>query len=120
MPKILTVDDSRSLRQMVAFSLRSAGHEVAEAVDGVDGLEKADSETFDAFIVDVNMPRMDGITLTRKLRGLKKYEHTPILILTTESTQEKKMLGRAAGATGWMVKPFNPEKLINTVRRVID
>lgn len=119
MSRILTVDDSRSLRQMVAFSLRSAGHDVVEAVDGVDGLERADEDDFDAFIVDVNMPRMDGITLTRKLREIKKYAHTPILILTTESTTDKKLQGRAAGATGWMVKPFNPEKLINTVRRVI-
>lgn len=120
MSKILTVDDSRSLRTMVAFSLRAAGHDVVEAVDGVDGMEKADEGDFDAFIVDVNMPRMDGITLTRKLRERAKYAHTPILILTTESSKERKMQGRAAGATGWMVKPFNPEKLINTVRRVID
>ncbi|MFK8013993.1 MAG: response regulator [Gammaproteobacteria bacterium] len=119
MPRILTVDDSASLRQMVAFSLRSAGHEVEEAFDGVDGLEKADSDQFDAFIVDVNMPRMDGITLVRKLRTLDKYAHTPILILTTESTTERKREGRDAGATGWMVKPFNPQQLIDTVRRVV-
>ncbi|MFK8017201.1 MAG: response regulator [Gammaproteobacteria bacterium] len=119
MSKILTIDDSASLRQMVVLSLRSAGHEVSEAFDGVDGLEKATADQFDAFIVDVNMPRMNGIELTRKLRALQKYAHTPILILTTESTDERKRQGRDAGATGWMVKPFNPTQLVDTVRRVV-
>ena len=119
MATILTIDDSPSMRQMLAFTLRSAGHEVVEASDGVEGLEKAESERIDAMIVDVNMPRMDGLTMIRTLRRTAAHAHTPMLVLTTESSQEKKLLGREAGATGWMVKPFNPEKLLHTLQRVI-
>lgn len=116
---ILAVDDSASIRQMVGFTLRSAGYEVVEAVDGVDALEKAGSAGFNLVLTDQNMPRMDGLTLVRSLRALAQYKTTPILILTTESSDAMKAQGRAAGATGWMVKPFDPEKLIEVVKKVI-
>lgn len=119
MATILTVDDSASMRQMLAFTLRSAGHEVVEACDGVDGIEKAKEQQVDAMIVDVNMPRMDGLTMIRDLRQVPAYAHTPMLVLTTESGTDKKMAGREAGATGWMVKPFQPEQLLQTLQRVI-
>ncbi|MFK7956021.1 MAG: response regulator [Lysobacterales bacterium] len=119
MPTILTVDDSASMRQMVGFALKSVGHQVLEAFDGVDGLEKAQESQMDAFIIDINMPRMDGFTLVEELRKLPQYEFTPMLVLTTETSVEKKQRGRAAGATGWLVKPFNPEQLVSTLRRVI-
>lgn len=108
------------MRQMVASSLTSAGHKVVEAIDGVDGFEKAQDNAIDAFILDVNVPRMDGISLTRKLRMLPQYSRTPIIILTTETSEEKKTLGREAGANGWMVKPFTPEQLVKTLARVIN
>ena len=116
---VLTVDDSLSIRQMVAFTLKSAGYEVLEAVDGMDGLEKAKANEIDLVLSDQNMPRMDGLTLVRSLRALPKHRTTPILILTTESTDEMKAQGRAAGATGWLVKPFDPQKLIAVVRKVL-
>ena len=116
---ILTVDDSLSIRQMVTFTLKSAGYEVLEAVDGMDGLEKAKANQIDLVLTDQNMPRMDGLTLVRSLRALPKHRTTPILILTTESTDEMKAQGRAAGATGWLVKPFDPQKLIAVVRKVL-
>ena len=119
MPSILAVDDSTSMRQMVSFTLKNAGFHVVEAVDGMDAWEKADSRDFDLVLTDQNMPRMDGITLTRKLRGHPKFARTPILILTTESSDEMKQAGRAAGATGWMVKPFDPAKLIEVISKVI-
>lgn len=119
MATILAVDDSASLRQMVAFTLKEAGHEVIEAADGVAGLEAAKGRPADLVISDINMPNMDGITLVRELRGLPDYKFTPILLLTTESSDEKKQEGRAAGATGWLVKPFDPEKLMATIRRVL-
>ncbi len=116
---ILTVDDSSSIRQMVTFTLKSAGYEVLEAVDGMDGLEKAKANQIDLVLTDQNMPRMDGLTLVKSLRALPKHRTTPILILTTESTDEMKAQGRAAGATGWLVKPFDPQKLIAVVRKVL-
>jgi two-component system chemotaxis response regulator CheY len=116
---ILAVDDSGSLRQMVAFSLRAAGYQVTEAVDGQDGLEKARNQTFDLVLTDQNMPRMDGLTLIRSLRGLDVYHKVPILMLTTESSDEMKAKGRAAGANGWLVKPFDPQRLIEVVKKVI-
>ncbi|MGQ0621043.1 MAG: response regulator [Panacagrimonas sp.] len=119
MSRILAVDDSASMRQMVGFTLRSAGFEVAEAEDGQAALELARSEKFKLVLADVNMPRMDGITLVKHLRTLADYRFTPLLMLTTESTPEKKMAGKAAGATGWLVKPFNPEQLVATVQRVL-
>lgn len=119
MAKILAVDDSASLRQMVAFTLKEAGHEVLEAADGVEALDIARNAAADLVISDVNMPRMDGISLVRELRGLPDYKFTPILLLTTESGDDKKQEGRAAGATGWLVKPFDPEALLSTIKRVL-
>jgi len=116
---ILAVDDSASIRQMVSFTLKSAGYEVVEAVDGQDGLDKAKSRSINLVLTDQNMPRMDGLTLIRNLRALPQYASTPILMLTTESSDAMKSQGRSAGATGWLVKPFDPQKLIEVVRKVI-
>jgi len=116
---ILAVDDSASMRQMVNFTLKGAGYSVVQAVDGVEALESARQNAVDLVLTDVNMPRMDGITLVRELRTLPTYRYTPMLVLTTESTQEKKMQGKQAGATGWIVKPFNPEQLLATIARVL-
>jgi two-component system chemotaxis response regulator CheY len=119
MYSILAVDDSASMRQMVSFTLKSAGYRVIEAVDGQDAFEKARGEKIDLVLADQNMPRMDGITLVKSLRALRPYAATPILILTTESSDEMKMKGKAAGATGWLVKPFDPVKLVEVVQKVI-
>lgn len=116
---VLTVDDSASIRQMVAFTLKSAGYEVMEAVDGEDGLSKAKGCRADLILTDQNMPRMDGLTLIKSLRSLPQYRTTPILVLTTESSESMKSAGRAAGATGWLVKPFDPQKLLEVVKKVI-
>lgn len=116
---ILAVDDSASIRQMVSFTLKSAGYDVVEAVDGQDGLDKAKAKSINLVLTDQNMPRMDGLTLIKNLRGLPQYASTPILMLTTESSDAMKSQGRAAGATGWLVKPFDPQKLIEVVRKVI-
>ncbi len=117
--KLLIVDDSASMRQMVAFTLKGAGYDVDEAADGKQGLDKAKSGKFNLVISDVNMPVMDGITLIKELRTLPDYKFTPILMLTTESTDGKKQEGKSAGATGWIVKPFNPEQLLATVKKVL-
>lgn len=117
--RILAVDDSTSMRQMVAFTLSSAGFDVAEAEDGSVALNMAQKEHFSLVLADVNMPNMDGISLVRSLRGLPDYKFTPMLMLTTESSPEKKQEGKAAGATGWLVKPFNPDQLVATVKRVL-
>jgi len=119
MHSILAVDDSASMRQMVSFTLKNAGFTVVEAVDGQDAWEKATSRDFSLVLTDQNMPRMDGISLTKKLRETPRFKSTPILILTTESSDEMKQKGRAAGATGWLVKPFDPEQLLATVNRVL-
>lgn len=119
MPKILAVDDSSSMRQMVSFTLKGAGYDVVEAVDGQDALDKAKSQQFDLIVTDVNMPVMDGITFIRNLRAEANYKFTPMLMLTTESAADKKVEGKAAGATGWIVKPFNPDQLINTIKKVL-
>ncbi|MCB5189303.1 response regulator [Methylobacillus arboreus] len=116
---ILAVDDSGSLRQMVVFSLNAAGYQVIEAVDGEDALSKAKSNVVDLVLTDQNMPNMDGLTLIKSLRSLSSYEKVPILMLTTESSDEIKALGKAAGATGWLVKPFDPKRLLDVVQRVI-
>jgi two-component system chemotaxis response regulator CheY len=116
---ILAVDDSGSLRQMVAFSLKAAGYQVIEAVDGQDGLEKAKNQVVDLVLTDQNMPRMDGLTLIKSLRALPAYQRVPILMLTTESSDDMKAKGRAAGANGWLVKPFDPQKLTEVVKKVI-
>lgn len=119
MRTILAVDDSPSIRQMVVFTLKGAGYEVFEASDGQDGLEKARARRADLVLTDQNMPRMDGITLIQSLRKLSEYSVTPILVLTTESSEEMKAKGRAAGATGWLIKPFDPKRLIEVVRKII-
>jgi len=116
---ILAVDDSSSLRQMVAFSLKAAGYQVVEAVDGQDGLDKARQQVVDLVLTDQNMPRMDGLSLIKQLRGLPEYQKVPILMLTTESSDDMKSKGRAAGANGWLVKPFDPQRLIEVVKKVI-
>ena len=119
MHSILAVDDSASMRQMVSFTLKSAGYHVVEAIDGQDAWEKAGSRSFDLVLTDQNMPRLDGIGLTRKLRETPQFKNTPILILTTESSDQMKQAGRSAGATGWLVKPFDPAKLIEVIKKVV-
>ncbi len=119
MKKILAVDDSASMRQMVSFTLKTAGFDVTEAKDGSEALAIAKQQSFDAVISDVNMPIMDGITLIRELRGLPDYKFTPLLMLTTESGLDKKVEGKAAGATDWIVKPFNPDQLLAVLKKVI-
>jgi two-component system, chemotaxis family, chemotaxis protein CheY len=116
---ILTVDDSASMRQMVRFTLEGAGYQVLQATDGVEALEMARSQGADLVLTDINMPRMDGITLVRELRALQGYRFVPMLVLTTESGQDTKQRGKQAGATGWIVKPFNPEQLLATIARVL-
>ena len=116
---VLTVDDSASIRQMVAFTLKSAGYEVMEAVDGEDGVNKAKMKSAALVLTDQNMPKMDGLTLIKTLRTMPQYKSTPILMLTTESSDAMKAQGRAAGATGWLVKPFDPQKLLEVVKKVI-
>ncbi len=119
MHSILAVDDSASMRKMVSFTLSSAGYHVVEAVDGQDAFEKAQTQPFDLVLTDQNMPRLDGLGLTRLLREQPAFQSTPILILTTESSDQMKQAGRAAGATGWLVKPFDPNRLIEIIRKVI-
>ena len=116
---ILTVDDSASIRQMVSFTLKQAGYQVIEAVDGKDGLNKARSHEANLVITDLNMPNMNGIELIRSLRQENAYKFTPILMLTTESDENKKNEGKQAGATGWIVKPFNPEQLLKVITKVM-
>ena len=115
--KALTVDDSKTMREMIAFTLKKEGFEVIEAEDGNDALSKV-SGPLDVIITDLNMPNMDGLTLIRELRKKSEYRSVPILMLTTESDGSKKNEGKAAGATGWIVKPFNPDKLVQVVNKV--
>jgi two-component system chemotaxis response regulator CheY len=115
---VLTVDDSVAIREMLAFVLKSAGYRVTEAEDGMDGLQKALATPFNLVITDQSMPKMDGITLVKALRALPQYKTTPILLLTTEGSEGMKEEGRSAGATGWLVKPFDPNKLIEVVQKV--
>ena len=116
---VLAVDDCASIRQMLSFTLKNAGYDVVEAVDGVDALEKAKARELHLVLTDQNMPRMDGLSLIRSLREMPQYAATPILMLTTESSEAMKSQGRSAGATGWLVKPFDPQKLVDVVRQVI-
>lgn len=116
--KVLAVDDSKTMRDMVHFTLKNAGYEVIEAEDGVRALSLAQTMTVDLVITDINMPNMDGVTLVKELRAKPSYKSVPILILTTEGGDDKKAAGREAGATGWIVKPFAPDKLIQVVNKV--
>jgi two-component system, chemotaxis family, chemotaxis protein CheY len=116
---IMTVDDSSSIRQMVNFTLMHAGHNVIEAVDGNDGMAKLDGRKIDMVITDLHMPNLDGIGLIKEIRAHAQYRYIPIIMLTTESQDEKKLAGKAAGATGWIVKPFLPEQLLAVVRKVL-
>lgn len=117
--KIITVDDSSSVRQMVTFTLKEAGYEVIEAVDGKDALSKLNGAQVNMVITDLNMPNLDGIGLIRELRANPAYKFTPIIMLTTESQDTKKQEGKEAGATGWIVKPFKPEQLLAVVKKVL-
>jgi two-component system chemotaxis response regulator CheY len=115
----MTVDDSASLRQMVAFTLEDAGFQVVQAVDGRDALAKLEGRDIHLFLADLNMPNMNGIELTRQLRAMPAYKFVPIVLLTTESHPERKQQAKAAGATGWIVKPFAPDKLLAVVNKVM-
>ena len=120
MAKLLIVDDSTMLRDMLNYALNEGGYtDVVEAVDGVDGLKKAQETTFDLIISDINMPNMDGLTLIKELRKLPQYSSKPILVLTTERSDEMKVKGKEAGATGWIVKPFVPDQLLKAVNIVL-
>ena len=116
--RILTIDDSKTMRDMLMLTLAEAGFDVLQAVDGQDGLDVLVNERVDVIITDINMPRMDGYEVIRQLRRQPEHKGTPILVLTTESEAEKKNLAREVGATGWLVKPFDPDRLVETVRKV--
>jgi two-component system, chemotaxis family, chemotaxis protein CheY len=116
--RILTIDDSKTMRDMLMLTLAEAGFDVLQAVDGQNGLDVLGDQHVDVIITDINMPIMDGYEVIRRLRQDPNHKSTPILVLTTESEAEKKNLARAAGATGWMVKPFDPDRLVATVRKV--
>jgi len=115
----LIVDDSLSMRQMVAFTLRQGGFDVLEGENGQEGLDRLNGKKIDVIITDLNMPVMDGITFIQKVRALTAMKFVPILMLTTESQAAKKEQGKAAGATGWIVKPFDPDKLLQTIAKVL-
>lgn len=116
---ILIVDDSPSVRQMVETTLRSANYDVTAANDGQQALAYCQKNNYDFVLTDQNMPNMDGLTLIKSLRNLSSYLRTPIVVLTTEASDSMKAQGKAAGATGWMVKPFDPAKLLEVARRVL-
>lgn len=116
---ILTADDSASMRQMIVFTLKGAGYEVVEAVDGKDGLSMVSQSKVDMIITDLNMPNMDGIEMIRNVRTMPPYKFIPIILLTTESQDGKKKEGKAAGATGWITKPFKPEQLLAVIKKVL-
>lgn len=116
---ILVVDDSETVRQVLQLSLSTAGFDVIEAEDGVDALEKLADARIDMLITDLNMPNMDGLELIKRVRKEGSHRFTPIVMLTTESSEQKKQAGRAAGASGWIVKPFKPEQLLKVVKMVL-
>ena len=116
---VLSVDDSGAIRMMVSCTLKSAGYEVIEAADGQEGLDKARARTVDMVLTDQNMPRMDGFTMIRNLRAMPAYQTTPILMLTTESSDAMRAQGKAAGASGWLMKPFDPQKLLEMTKKAI-
>ncbi len=117
--RIMVVDDSASMRQMIKFTLSNAGYDVVEAVDGLEALTKLNSHTVNLIIADINMPNMDGIQLIRKVRAHEGHKFTPIIVLTTESQKSLKEEGKAAGATGWIVKPFTQKQLIMVIEKVL-
>ena len=119
MQSVLAVDDSPSIRSLVTYVLKQAGYEVIVAEDGQEALEYAQDNTVDLVLTDINMPNLDGIGLIKGLRELPHYKFVPMLVLTTESGNEKKMEGKAAGATGWIVKPFDPGQLVGTIKKVL-
>jgi len=116
---IMTVDDSASVRQMVCYTLKSAGYQVVEAVDGQDALSKLAGSSVHMIITDLNMPNLDGIGLIRQVRASASHKFVPVVMLTTESQDAKKMEGKQAGATGWIIKPFKPEQLLAVVKKVL-
>jgi len=116
---IMIVDDSASLRQVVAIALKGAGYDVIEACDGKDALSKMTGQKIHLIISDVNMPNMDGITLVKEVKANANYKFTPIIMLTTESQDSKKQEGQAAGAKAWVVKPFKPEQMLGAVSKLI-
>jgi two-component system chemotaxis response regulator CheY len=116
---IMTVDDSNTVRQMLSFTLQDAGYEVIEAVDGADALTKLAGQSVHMLITDLNMPKLDGIGLIREVRKNPDNRFIPIIMLTTESQDAKKQEGKAAGASGWIVKPFKPQQLLAVVRMVL-
>jgi two-component system chemotaxis response regulator CheY len=122
MKTIFAVDDSPTARASIEYTLTNAGFNVALAEDGQDALNKLENfaDPIDVFLFDVNMPNMDGITLIQKVRGISTYKSTPILFLTTESQESKKIEGKKAGASGWIVKPFNPDQLVQLMKRFTD
>ena len=117
--KILTVDDSASIRLTTRVTLANAGYAVTEAVDGLDGLDKLRAGEYDLVVTDLNMPNMDGLTMIRELRKLPAHTGVPVIFLTTESDGELKAQAKAAGATGWLTKPFDPESLVKIARKVL-
>lgn len=117
--KIMIVDDSATLRQMLNFTLSEASYEPVEASNGKEALEIMASESIDMLITDLNMPGMDGLSLIREVRSQQPYKFIPIIMLTTESQAEKKLEGRSAGATGWIVKPFTPQQLLSVVKKIL-
>lgn len=119
MANILSVDDSASMRQMVSFTLKGDGHNVIDAADGKQALDLAAKQKFDLVLTDVNMPMMDGLALTKEFANCPLTGLPPILVLTTEAGSDKKQAGRQAGASGWLVKPFNPDRLLKTVAKVL-
>lgn len=119
MSRIMVIDDSNSMRGLIKQALLSAGHEVIEAVDGEDALVRVNGQSIDLFLCDVNMPKLDGLSLVKRLRTLPPFKFSPILMLTTEIDPEKKKIAKDAGATGWLVKPFQPDQLLATIRKVL-
>ena len=117
--RIMTVDDSTSVRQMVSFTLKQAGYEVVEAVDGKDALSKIEGSGIHMVLTDLNMPNLDGIGLIRKVRASPALKGIPIIMLTSESQASRKLEGKAAGATGWIVKPFTKQQLLAVVKRLV-
>jgi len=116
---ILIVDDSASIRQVVSMTLKAAGYDVIEAIDGKDGLTKLDGKKIHLIISDVNMPNMDGISMVKEIKQMPNYKFTPIVMLTTEGSDDKKQQGKSAGAKAWIVKPFQPAQMLQAVSMLV-